>query len=287
MGSTAAEADAAGRVWAQSYLQRGAKGMAKRARTQLKDEINTEALTRAPFALGRYLVTNAQYAIFIERGGYDPEAAWWDDAARAWLARDDAATQGLASWQRRRRKDQPEFWDAPTFGIARPNSPVVGESWYEALAFCRWLTRHLDDGYVYGLPSEAEWEYAARGTERRMYPWPAGELDGERANYRHEYNGTSAVGCFPAGATPEGIYDLAGNVFEWTRSAYRAYPYDPADGREAGDDPAQKRFTLRGGSWLVQPFALRAACRGQDAPDGLHGQRVGFRLARHPPRVKK
>jgi formylglycine-generating enzyme required for sulfatase activity len=118
-----------------------------------------------------------------------------------------------------------------------------------------------------------------------MYPWPAGELDGERANYDNKYNSTSAVGCFPQGATREGVLDLAGNVWEWTRSEYRVYPYDPADGREDGSDPAQKRFTLRGGSWHTRPFLLRAASRSHYSPNFQY-QYVGFRFARRPPRVK-
>jgi glycosyltransferase involved in cell wall biosynthesis len=92
---------------------------------------------------------------------------------------------------------------------------------------------------------------------------------------------TMAVGCFPRGATPEGVLDLAGNVWEWTRSEYRAYPYNPIDGREDGREPAREWFTLRGGSWTVLPIHLRMATRTLDRPD-LRDQDVGFRLARHP-----
>lgn len=233
------------------------------------DTQNEAAVLIEAFELARYPVTNSQYARFIEAGGYDPEATWWraDPAGQQWLRGD--------------RRRAPNFWDDPRLGIARPNHPVVGVTWYEASAFCRWLTQHLNDGHTYLLPSEAEWEYAARGAARRMYPWPAGELDGERANYKQEHDDTSAVGCFPAGATPEGVLDLAGNVWEWTRSEYRDYPYDPRDGREDGADPARKRFTLRGGSWGDQPIYLRAAFRNHNAP--VHYLvTVGFRLARHP-----
>jgi formylglycine-generating enzyme required for sulfatase activity len=283
IGSTAEEAEAAGRAWEQYWLGQGDKKTAKQARKWPENEINSRSLTLAPFAIGRYPVTNAQYAQFIAAGGYDPQAAWWDEPARAWLARDDAATEGLEDWQRRQRKDQPELWDNKTFGIARPNHPVVGIRWYEASAFCRWLTRHLNDGYVYLLPSEAEWEYAARGLTRRTYPWGHAELDPERASYDRTYGFTTlAVGCFPRGATPEGLLDLAGNVWEWTRSEHRDYPYDPADGRETGDDPAPKSFTLRGGSWNLHPITLRAASRNHGTPYD-HIQNVGYRLARRPP----
>jgi formylglycine-generating enzyme required for sulfatase activity len=163
---------------------------------------------------------------------------------------------------------------------------VVGISWYEAVAFCRWLTQHEDynsDGYTYLLPSEAEWEYAARRATRRTYPWGNEEPDAERANFDEAHNGTTAVGCFPAGATPEdGIYDLAGNVLEWTRSEYRKYPYDPADGREDMNNPAKKRFTLRGGGWISRSVNLRASGRLYFAP-ALHGLNIGCRLARRLP----
>jgi formylglycine-generating enzyme required for sulfatase activity len=256
--------------------------MAKQARKWLEDEINTQPLILAPFAIGRYPVTNAQYQLFIVAGGYDPQASWWDAPGRDWLARDDAATEGLELWQRREDKDRPTWWNDERFGIARPNDPVVGVSWYEATAFCRWLTQHLDDGYAYRLPSEAEWEYAARGATRRIYPWGDAEPDAERANFNKIYDGTSAVGCFPRGATPEGILDLAGTVWEWTRLEYRAYPYDPDDGREEGRDPAGKSFTFRGGSWLNLPITLRAADRLLGSPDN-HYNNLGFRLARRPP----
>ncbi|NCC36539.1 MAG: hypothetical protein EOM24_31680 [Chloroflexia bacterium] len=97
------------------------------------------------------------------------------------------------------------------------------------------------------------------------------------------YRCTSAVGCFPAGATPDGVLDLAGNVWEWTRSVYRPYPYNPDldNGREEGADVAEKNFTLRGGSWGDVSFHLRAADRLHTPPVFLN-RYVGFRLARHP-----
>jgi formylglycine-generating enzyme required for sulfatase activity len=163
----------------------------------------------------------------------------------------------------------------------RPNQPLVGISWYEAMAFCRWLTQMLNDGWIYGLPSELEWEYAARGTERRMYPWGSNqEPTAEHANYDEQHNGTSTVGCFAPGATPQGLLDMAGNVWEWTRSDYRPYPYDPGDGREDGSEPSRKRFTLRGGGWVNPAPYMRASCRLYDTPN-THSFNVGMRLVRH------
>jgi formylglycine-generating enzyme required for sulfatase activity len=236
------------------------------ATKQYDDEINDQSLILQDYAIARYLVTNAQFAIFINDRGYEQSQSWSDAAGKAWL--------------RRFRRQQPSQWDDERFGKTRPNCPVVAVTWYEAMAFCRWLTATLNDGYTYTLPSEAEWEYASRATTRRPYPWGLDEPDGEQANFNQMYNGTTAVGCFSRGATPEGLLDMAGNVWEWTRSEYRPYPYDPNDGRELLDDPAQKTFTLRGGSWDSQPLGLRACSRDYFMP-GRHFNHVGFRVARH------
>lgn len=241
------------------------------------DACNDVAVTIAGLELARYPVTNGQYALFMEHGGYDPAAPWWDEAARAWLARDDRAA-GLEQWERRADKERPEFWNEEDIH-ERYNQPVVGICWYEAMAFCRWLTAYLDDGCQYDLPGEAEWEYAARGPARRIYPWGDAEPDMERANFDQIYPGITAAGCFPAGATPEGALDMAGNVWEWTRSAYRSYPYDPGDGREDGPDPECDLIVIRGGSWSDAPAHLRAARRAHSAPD-LHSEAGGFRLVR-------
>jgi formylglycine-generating enzyme required for sulfatase activity len=245
-----------------------------------KPTINTQLATVARFELARYPVTNAQWGLFMDAGGYQPNQPWWDIAGRAWLARDDSKTAGLKDWQKRDRKDQPSFWDDARFGKDRPNSPVVGINWYESIAFCRWLTQHLNDGYIYTLPNELEWEYAARGRERRVYAWGNQPADGERANFNQAHKGTTAVGCFPTGATPEGLFDMAGNVWEWTRSEYRSYPYNPSDGREDGADPVNKRFTLRGGGWNARSVSLRASYRDDLMPVNRSNS-VGFRLARH------
>jgi formylglycine-generating enzyme required for sulfatase activity len=226
---------------------------------------NERTLELSAVEIARYPVTNAQFARFLAANGYDPAQPWWDAAGRAWLRRD--------------RRRQPSRWEDDRFGITRPNHPVVGVTWYEAMAFCRWLTQTLRDGHTYTLPSEAEWEVAARGRARRPYPWGPEEPDGERANFKRIYNGTTAVGCFPRGATPEGVCDLAGNVWEWTRSEYRSYPYDPDDGRETPDDPAQKRFTRRGGGWDDRVIYLRASRRGNFAPDARYDV-FGFRFTR-------
>src|SRR5262249_30274665 len=129
------------------------------------DTENKQSVTVATFELARYPVTNAQFKHFIDDDGYNAARTWWDAAGKAWL--------------RQERRREPSYWRDERLGIVRPNLPVVGVTWYEAMAFCRWLTQKLSDGYEYHLPSEAEWEYAARGVVRRPYPWGPEEPDGE------------------------------------------------------------------------------------------------------------
>jgi formylglycine-generating enzyme required for sulfatase activity len=138
-------------------------------------------------------------------------------------------------------------------------------------------------GNPYTLPRAAVGECAARTPTQRPYPWGPDEPDDERANFAGRHGSTSAVGCFPAGATPEEVFDMAGNVLEWTRSAYADYPYEPTDGREEVGDPAQKQFALRGGPWNYQSLTLRASFRNYYCSPDFHFDFVGFRLARHLP----
>ena len=258
------------------------------------------------FYIARYPVTNAQFAAFVEDGGYG-RRRYWPEAEKAGYWREG----------RFRGKNQPEDYGT-TFNL--PNHPVVGVSWYEALAYCRWLDEKLQDlsgledltGLHVMLPSEAEWEKAARGglqipasvggdrrvapvgthagagahtgtplrnnpNPGRRYPW-GNEPDPNRANYDEtDIRTTSAVGCFPGGASPYGVEDLSGNVWEWTRSLFREYPYDPDDGREKLDNNGRR--VLRGGSFGNDLGLIRCAARGWHDPDLLWyngGLRVGM-----------
>ncbi|MBI1922793.1 SUMF1/EgtB/PvdO family nonheme iron enzyme [Candidatus Poribacteria bacterium] len=153
------------------------------------------------------------------------------------------------------------------------DQPVVGVSWYAAMAYCHWLTE-LERGsdprrggvtpplHVYRLPTEAEWEWTASGGERK-YPWGDEGPDDSRANYGEKVGHTTPVGAYPAGATPDGVMDMAGNVWEWMENLYR----------EDRDWPA-----LRGGSWGDKPSALLCAGRSRDLPVGDWNNFIGFRV---------
>lgn len=156
--------------------------------------------------------------------------------------------------------------------------PVVDVSWEDAHAFCAWLneTTRQNAGSRFRLPTEAEWERAARGTDGRTFPW-GNTWDDALANTREAgLANTSVIGAFPRGVSPAGCLDMAGNVWEWTSSLDRAYPYDPRDGRE--DAGAAGRRILRGGCYANPHGYARAACRFRLAPT-VRNEFLGFRLA--------
>jgi formylglycine-generating enzyme required for sulfatase activity len=147
---------------------------------------------------------------------------------------------------------------------------VVGVCWYEAMAFCAWLSDHL--GYAITLPTEAQWEAAARGPQRRIYPWGDDWQDG-RANVEEQFAGTTPVVCFASGASWCGALDMAGNVWEWTRSDFRN-----ADRSHEVDIMENETYvSLRGGAWGYGRRIARAAIRYWNNPrDG--GINLGVRL---------
>ncbi|GLV59789.1 hypothetical protein KDH_66130 [Dictyobacter sp. S3.2.2.5] len=158
---------------------------------------------------------------------------------------------------------------------AHPDFPVRAlKNWVEAYRYTQWLAALT--GQSWRLPTEAEWERAAKGTDTRRYPW-GNAWDPERVQSRWGQRGIwggGPIGTHPGGASPYGIEDLAGNVSEWTSSLYRAYPYDPWDGREDPHMP-EEYVVSRGGSWLSGPSEMRTTAR-DDEGNWVNG---GFRLA--------
>jgi formylglycine-generating enzyme required for sulfatase activity len=213
-------------------------------RSRYDEEIPRHEVILPEFKIGKYPVTNAQYRRFIEATGQE----WYSDEGRQ---------------------------------TGKANQPAVYVSWYEARAYCTWLTEawraegKIGNKEAARLPTEAEWEKAARGTDGRMYPW-GNEWAEDRCNTTElGLGGICPAGLFPNGASPYGCLDMAGNVWEWTSSLWGKdpynpefkYPYDPDDRREnvkAGDDLLR---VLRGGSFDYRQFIARCAYRGRRNPN--------------------
>jgi formylglycine-generating enzyme required for sulfatase activity len=179
------------------------------------------------------------------------------------------------------------------------NHPVKWVSFHEAQAYCNWLAialqeaewtpsllrERLANGWVITLPSEAEWEKAARGTDARIYPW-GNEFDAAKANCRdHGLSTTTAVGLFREGVSPVGCLDMSGNVREWTRSnSEMRYPYIVGERmREAPGPGEESDRVLRGGGFDSGEYGVRATYRFRSEPGFLY-ENVGFRVVFHCPR---
>jgi formylglycine-generating enzyme required for sulfatase activity len=205
------------------------------------------------YYLAKTPVTNAQYAAFVEATDHK----------------------------------RPEHWKDGKPPRGEEDHPVVYVTWHDTVAYCNWLAQVT--GKAYRLPSEAEWEKGARGTDRRIYPW-GNEWDPKRCNSSEGgAGGTTPVRAYPEGASPYGLLDMAGNVWEWTRSLWGRdrnkpdfkYPYKPDDGRENLEAGIDIRRVLRGGAFLANERLVRCAYHNGYGPyGGFSG--VGFRVVVAP-----
>ena len=176
------------------------------------------------------------------------------------------------------KQSKPSSWDENNYPTGKKRHPVVHVSWDDAIAYCRWLSKITGKNYT--LPSEAEWEKAARGTNGRIYPW-GNTFDTSRCNTSESKIGdTTPVGKYsPRGDSPYGCADMSGNVWEWTRSLYEDYPYDPHDGRE--DVKAGGNRVGRGGSWFGSSGGVRLSRRYDHHPS-VDWDFSGFRVVALP-----
>jgi formylglycine-generating enzyme required for sulfatase activity len=244
------------------------------------------------FRISKHPITVVQFSAFARAGGY-AEPRYWRQAREAGRWRKGKIN--LYRWDPESQTVREEWFEKPSdpgapFNL--DNHPMMEVSWYEAQAFCLWLSEKL--GYDVSLPSEAQWEKAARGPSTgtgggRTYPWGE-EITPEHANYYETGIGTtSAVGIFPLGASPYGALDMSGNVWEWTRSLWGEdwqksrynYPYDATDGRENLDAPDSVLRVLRGGAFYDLAWLVRCAFRNWNDPFDRFRPN-GFRVVASP-----
>jgi formylglycine-generating enzyme required for sulfatase activity len=200
-------------------------------------------LTVKAFEIGTYPVTNLEYYAFVYNTGYRV----------------------------------PRSWGGFHYNEEYTHHPVTDVSKLDAIAYCEWLSK--ETGMTFRLPTEAEWERAARGIDGRIYPW-GDVFDPWRCNTVESAKGiTTPVGSYSySGDSPSGAADMAGNVWEWTSSMLYPYPYDPTDGRE--DCKAGEKCVVRGGAWYYSRKLARCAAREGMLPEVISTS-IGFRVL-HP-----
>jgi Sulfatase-modifying factor enzyme 1/TIR domain len=211
---------------------------------------------REPYEIAKYPITNAQFAKFVEAGGYT-QGKWWTDAGWQQCEKD--------GWT------EPRFWKDTRWNGTE--LPVVGVSWYESVAFCLWLTDITGEEIM--LPTEDQWQYAAQGDDGWEYPW-GNELDAKRCNTLESKIGkTTPVRQYEGkGDSPFGVVDMAGNIWEWCLTDYQKKMNDI--------NSITNDRVVRGGSWHVDSSYACAAYRHAWHPSSRNYS-LGFRVVRRPP----
>ena len=216
------------------------------------------------YYIDRFPVTNEEFQPFVAGDGYHNQQYWSRDGWK---------------WREKDQIIEPEYWHDRKWNGS--NFPVVGVSWYEAAAFAEWL--RVQTGLPYRLPSEAEWEKAARGTQGRVFPWGNAVIS-DACNSRDILflGWSSPVGIFPAGISPFQCLDMAGNVWEWCADWYDGKYYKLDDIRNPQGPDFGGGRVLRGGAWTDPVSNCRASQRSVSHPSSRYVS-MGFRLARSIP----
>jgi formylglycine-generating enzyme required for sulfatase activity len=247
------------------YVPAGAFKMGDDSAEALAREKPAHVVDLDAYYIAKFEVTNREWRKFRDSPGYD-DARFWPGGRVV-------------------PRDQVPYWTmANNHGGGTPDSdeyPVIGVNWDAATAYCAWLSAKT--GQRYRLPTEAEWEKAARGTDGRRYPFGQ-TLDRTRANYvgAQPYDTVMPVGSLVGGASPYGAFDMAGNALEWTQDWYdrNYYSRSPRKNPKGPDTGAYR--VVRGGSFFVEPFDLRTSARFMAWPSFQAYRMIGFRPVREP-----
>ena len=265
------------------------------------EEFPQHSVNLRTYQIGKYEVTRGQYRKFIEAGGYQ-NPSYWSPEGWKWKESDTIDYAGMNGQvihtvrpNSKEKRKEPEHWAAeqewighgfghPRF-IQTDNHPVVGVTYYEAEAYCKWAGGRL--------PTEAEWEKAARWDEKKQHAntWPWGDTwDAEKCNNAEDHNPAAGgyqknqsapVGSYPAGASPYGCMDMVGNAYEWVADWHKSYP-----GGSKRFDRTNRYRVVKGGCWDDGPLGVRCAYRGWYLPPSSSGtgpgdsDYIGFRVAR-------
>lgn len=237
------------------------------------NELPQHTLTLPEYLIGKYAITNAQFAVFVKSTSYKTTAEK-EGTGVIWT--------GKWEWMKGADWQHP---NGPSTNIDQKSQhPVVQVSLYDAIAFCEWLSREC--GRKVTLPTEPEWEKAARSADGRIYLWGNDAPDATRGNFYMNVKDTTPVGQYsPNGDSPFGCADMAGNTWDWTRSLWGKdvntlefkYPYVASDGREDLNASDDVRRVVRGGSLLSFDLSVRAAVRNGFTASGRFVS-LGFRV---------
>jgi len=220
------------------------------------------------------LIPAGEFAMGSDRGQDDEQPVHRVSVKAFYLDALEVTVSRYAEFLMSQKPDPPFKWNEASDG-PHVNKPVVGVNWYDARDYCRWVGRRL--------PTEAEWELAARGADGRMYPWGSthptkGHANAGQTKWRG-YDTLTNVGQFELGKTPNGVYDLAGNLWEWVADWYDAAYYQFSPRENPSGPSAGPLRVLRGGAWNNDSKAIRSANRAGYAPDARRND-VGFRCAK-------
>ncbi len=180
------------------------------------------------FYIDKYEITNSEFKQFVESGGYYKQDLWSEEG---WF------------FVRSNNLNAPGFWDHPELGFSHPEKPVVGVTYYEAEAYAKWVGKRL--------PTEAEWERAARGSDGRKYPWGNQRPDCSLAIFFGCSSSTAKVGYCQKGDSPYGVSDMAGNVYEWVKDVFDLgyFQISPKNNPQGPSGHALSYMVTKGGSF--------------------------------------